>query len=202
MTDCTNVLMRERLPDLLHERLDAVARAEVQAHLAACAECAAELTLLREVQWSMRQVPQVDVARIVAALPGPTAAAPPLRVARGGLSREVGRSGAWRGGAAPAWRRYAVAAGLLLAVGIPGASWMQSRSTPDDGGRTTAAGAAGPAVGGGVPDNGDRLLAVNVEGLTDDDFAGLLDGLENLDAEPASDPLPVMPLEPAAGGDD
>jgi hypothetical protein len=51
----------------------------------------------------------------------------------------------------------------------------------------------------------DRLLAVNVEGLTDDDFAGLLDGLADLEAVPASDPLPVMPVESVAagsGGDD
>jgi anti-sigma factor RsiW len=198
MTDCTNVLVRERLPDLLHERLDAVSRAEVQAHLAACAECAAELTLLREARRAMQRVPAVDVARIVAALPGPTAAAPPLRVTRGGLSPDVHRSAGRRGSAAPAWRRYAVAAGLLLAVGIPGASWMQSRSTPADGGPTVA----GPAAASVAAEGGDRLLAVNVEGLTDDDFAGLLDGLENLDAVPASDPLPVMPVEPAAGGDD
>ena len=79
---------------------------------------------------------------------------------------------------------------------------MQARSTPDDGGRTVVAGAADAVVGGVVPDRGDRLLAVNVEGLTDDEFAGLLDGLENLDAVPAPDPLPVMPVEPGAGGDD
>ena len=197
MTDCTNVLMRERLPDLLHERLDAAARAEVQAHLAACAECAAELTLLREARRAMQRVPVVDVARIVAALPAPTAAVPPLRVTRGGLSPDVHRSATRRGGAVPPWRRYAVAAALLLAVGIPGASWMQSRSTTADGGPTVAGAAASVAAA-----SGDRLLAVNVEGLTDDDFAGLLDGLENLDAVPASDPLPVMPVEPAGGGDD
>src|SRR5687768_18590158 len=105
MTDCTNVLVRERLPELLHERLDAVARAEVQAHLGACAECAAELTLLREARRSMQRVPVVDVARIVAALPGPAAAAPPLRVACGGLSPELFRASGMRGGARSEERR-------------------------------------------------------------------------------------------------
>jgi len=48
MTDCPNVEMRDRLPDLLHERLDPSTRAAVLAHVADCQDCDAELTLLRE----------------------------------------------------------------------------------------------------------------------------------------------------------
>ncbi|PYP60840.1 MAG: hypothetical protein DMD26_18920, partial [Gemmatimonadetes bacterium] len=50
MTDCPNAEMRDRLPDLLHERLDASARAVVMAHVADCDDCRAELVVLREAR--------------------------------------------------------------------------------------------------------------------------------------------------------
>lgn len=53
MTDCPNAEMRDRLPDLLHERLEASARAVVIAHIGECADCRAELALLREVRISL-----------------------------------------------------------------------------------------------------------------------------------------------------
>ena len=49
MNDCPNSGVRDRLPDLLHDRLDASTRAMVQGHVDACADCRAELDLLRGV---------------------------------------------------------------------------------------------------------------------------------------------------------
>ena len=68
MNDCTNADVRDLLPDLLHGRLDAAARASVEAHVAACADCAAELAVLRNLR-SATGTPKVDIASIVAALP-------------------------------------------------------------------------------------------------------------------------------------
>ncbi len=68
MRDCANVTMREQLPDLLHDRLSASAREDLERHVATCANCAAELDLLREVR-AAAVAPPVDVGRIVAALP-------------------------------------------------------------------------------------------------------------------------------------
>jgi anti-sigma factor RsiW len=65
MTDCSNVTMREMLPDMLHDRLSADARGQVEAHLAACADCRAELELLRAVRAGAR-APRVDIAGITA----------------------------------------------------------------------------------------------------------------------------------------
>ena len=50
MTDCSSAEMRDRLPDLLHERLDPSARAAVMAHVADCQDCDLELALLREAR--------------------------------------------------------------------------------------------------------------------------------------------------------
>jgi len=62
--------MRDRLPDLLNDRLAAIEQAEVVAHLAACADCREELELLRAIR-AMLSAPtlRVDVASIVRALP-------------------------------------------------------------------------------------------------------------------------------------
>ncbi len=72
MNDCPNAEIRDRLPDFLHERLDARARGEVAAHVERCTDCRAELELLRELHVVIAAVPTVDVARIVGALPKST----------------------------------------------------------------------------------------------------------------------------------
>ena len=201
MTDCPNVEMRERLPDLLHGRLEGAARVEVQAHLATCEACAAELALLQEARRALDRAPAVDVRRIVAALPRPVGA--PLTVSRGGGVEAPARR------AVPAWRRYAVAAGLLLAAGVGGYPLLRGAgadAAPDRGPLAGASATATPTSPASQTGAGsaaeDRLLAVNVEGLSDDDFVGLLDALDDLEAVPASDPLPLVPVEASVGGGD
>jgi anti-sigma factor RsiW len=73
MTDCPSAEIRDRLPDLLHERLDTAERVVILAHLEGCADCRAELALLRDLRGAMAHTSGVDVARIVAALPRPAA---------------------------------------------------------------------------------------------------------------------------------
>lgn len=68
MSECPRDDMRDRLPDLLNERLDAATRAEVARHVASCAECAAELELLRSMRSALAPAPRVDVRRIAAAV--------------------------------------------------------------------------------------------------------------------------------------
>src|SRR5215216_4378181 len=69
MRDCPSAEIRDLLPDFASGSLKGEARARVDAHVAQCADCAAELELLRAVRRLGRDVPPVDVARIVAALP-------------------------------------------------------------------------------------------------------------------------------------
>src|SRR5690349_4377820 len=69
MIDCPNAEMRDRLPDLLHEQLDASARAAVLAHVAACPDCRVELALLRDARVVLSSnaglVDVVSIARMV-----------------------------------------------------------------------------------------------------------------------------------------
>ena len=68
MNDCPNADVRDLLPDLVHDRLDPETRAGVEAHVASCADCRAELTLLRDVH-AVRRTPRVDVGAVAAAIP-------------------------------------------------------------------------------------------------------------------------------------
>jgi len=70
MTDCSNAEMRDALPELPGDRIDAGLRARVEAHVATCADCAAEVALLHRVRRSGQlHGVSVDVDRIVRALP-------------------------------------------------------------------------------------------------------------------------------------
>jgi hypothetical protein len=83
VNDCRNAEIRDQLPDLLHDRLSAGARATVLAHVDGCAECRDELELLRGVRAALViATPRVDTSRIVSALPKPASGGvAPRRVA-------------------------------------------------------------------------------------------------------------------------
>src|SRR5262249_22873878 len=108
MSDCPNAEVRDLLPDLLHDRLDAHTRARVVAHVDGCADCRSELELLRSLRGSLdRETPRVDVNRIVGALPKPGAVRPMERRRRWRVLND------WRIAAAVT---FIVAGGTSLAV--------------------------------------------------------------------------------------
>jgi len=102
MNDCQNAEMRDQLPDLLHDRLDAAARAMLTAHVASCTDCREELALLRVAYGTLiKATPRVDLNFIVEALPK---AAPRART--GSVPRR------------PMWTDWRIAAaGVLLVAG-------------------------------------------------------------------------------------
>src|SRR5258705_13517723 len=77
MIDCMNAEIRDRLPDLLHERLDSETRAAVVAHVAACEACRQELAVLKATKGLLARVPRVDAARIASAVVAQSKAAVP-----------------------------------------------------------------------------------------------------------------------------
>jgi anti-sigma factor RsiW len=179
MTDCPNGELRDLLPDLLHGRLEDADRRMVEAHLARCADCRAELELLRQLRGALHRAPPVDVAAIVAAIPPYRA---PARRSWGG----------WRAAAAVA----------LIAVG--GTSVAIANRVGDQPAPSPARAASAPSVGTtaaapGVP----RELAVSgaVGDLSDSELSMLLDGIESLDVLPSAEVeygLPVTPAAPTA----
>jgi anti-sigma factor RsiW len=188
MSDCANIEIRELLPEYLHDRLDAAARARVAAHLSGCEECAAELATLQAVQRAYSRVPAIDTAAIVRALPRPKA---PVRVTRrpiawqiaaavsfislGGISLAVARSFFERGGS--------VTAPPVVASG----SDSQRSSVPDSNRSATR-----PTIsfGGGVDD------------LASEDVEKLLGVIESLEAAPPVEPEVVPQSDPGRARSD
>ncbi|HEY2897038.1 MAG TPA: zf-HC2 domain-containing protein [Gemmatimonadaceae bacterium] len=118
MSECTNGALRDLLPELVNGRLDAEMRQRVEAHVAACGECADELALLRSLRPALMREPVIDAQRIAAAVRAQTA---------GGGSRAPARAGN-----AARWK-VAIAAAALLAAGALGyaAKVHRGSGTPD-----------------------------------------------------------------------
>ena len=168
MTDCPNAEIRDLLPDLLHGRLDADARALVEAHLRDCADCRQELALLRDLRGAAPS-PRVDIQAITAALP-------------------VYR--ARRTWASPAWR--VAAAILFLAIGGSTVATFMHQSHPADSVQVARlASNNDSALGAG----GDIELSVGYgySDLSDAQLGALLKDVQNLNAVPLAEPDVSIP---------
>src|SRR6185437_1972078 len=107
MNDCANAGVRDQLPELLHDRLDAQTRAAILAHVNGCVDCRAELELLRDVRGMLAvQAPRVDVNWVAAALPKP----PRQRAAQSGTT-SLGAARRHR-----VWSDWRVAAAVTLLI--------------------------------------------------------------------------------------
>ena len=180
MSDCANVEIRELLPEYLHDRLMAPDRMRVDAHLAACEDCSAELMTLRTVRQALSHAPAVDVAAIVRALPRPTRRVRQLR-------RSVSHGLAWRIAAAVS---FISLGGISLAVARsffgPGPVNVVDSAAigrPVDTARgvpvaTVASATQRPAI----------TFAGGVSDLAAEDVETLLGSIESLEATPPVDP--------------
>ena len=180
MIDCPNGEIRDKLPDFVHDQLDSQRRAEVSAHVAACAACAAEVTLLRELRASLRAAPPVDVGRIVAALPR-------SRRSTGASGHRLPERFSWR---------IAAAVAALAVGGGSAAVW----NLYERGGEPENPPVAGPVLPrGGTGEEVQRVAAADL--AIDADLAeastveleSLLEELESFDGLPAGEPEPLLP---------
>jgi hypothetical protein len=204
MTDCSNADIRDRLPDLLHERLDATMRAVVVAHVAECVECRDELELLRGVHKTLiARTPRVDIAYIVGALPKAPAPRPQIRPAV-----LAGRRWSdWRIAAAVT---VLVAGGSSLAVLRRGPSAADTRAQITDSTPTRSFARVAPESGaaatpdGAVSSNSTPVASIaalddGAEDVVDGRFGGLspeqmqalLGEIDKLQAVPVTEPEPV-----------
>jgi len=193
MTDCPNGDIRDHLPDYVHDRLDTAARALVAAHVATCASCAAEVTLLDTARRVLTAAtPRIDIARVVAALPAPPRASgrPALvRPAKPGR-RPVVRLTSWRIAAA------------VATIAIGGASVAVIRGITNPGAPTVTVVTTPPVVPGQPVAGHEETLADNnvalpdggrIGELSDDDVQSLLNDIDQLDGVPDADPQPTVP---------
>jgi anti-sigma factor RsiW len=103
MIDCMNAEIRDRLPDLLHERLDSETRAAVVAHVAGCEACRQELAVLKATKGLFARVPRVDATRIAGVVVAQSKSGAPAATGR---VPSMGRS----------WVSWRMAAAIVLAA--------------------------------------------------------------------------------------
>lgn len=166
MGDCINTEIRDALPDLIHERLDTSQRARVEAHVAACSDCAAELALVRRAAAVLTLgAPRMDARRIAAALPS------------GVRARRAGQPSLGRP------RLYQLAAAVVLVVLGAGLVRMTVQSGRD----------SDPVVATavGAPVSGIAMVG-GIEALDTEDLATLVASVESLEAAPAAEPAPLL----------
>jgi len=178
MSDCSNIEIREALPELLHGRLDAVQATKVREHVARCAECAAELELLERVQRVYAATPAVNTAAIVAALPRPR-------------TRRAFSLGMLRAAAAIV---VLLAGALVFRAAMSGSENGNNNQvvvTPDSPAVTVQRDT--PATFQRVAQ--PRVLAMSLSELDDldaDEMESLLSALERIDAAPVAEPDTLM----------
>lgn len=187
MRDCPNATVRERLPDLIHDRLPAAARAEVLSHLETCADCRAELQLIERAR-AVAVAPAVDTRRIVSALPA-YRAVPQWRRAAGSPLLRVAAAVVLLIGGAMVFRDAPVRFNEPAAI-PPGAAVSE---TPLPKGATTQV-----AVRPVAPTAATTELAVGemFHDLTDSELRALLDALGTLEAVT---PIETEVVAPAVG---
>ncbi len=204
MTECLNEDLRDLLPLLAHGSLSAADAGRVRAHMAGCAACAAELSLLQSAAAHLEaSAPALDLAAITQGVQTALAQGrPALRVVPGELPAGAA---APRGAAAPprrTWvpRQYLAAAATILVV-VSLAIPFTGRNGEDPVAAPTATGPAAatdtPSVpvaesGGGTPGAAaarEALVATDgLSDLTDADLEALLDELETLEATVSAEP--------------
>lgn len=197
MTDCPNSEMRDRLPDLLHERLDAGARAAVIAHVGECADCTAELGLLRQVRVSLSSgMVAIDAAAIARTVVTRTSNAAVI-------SSRRRRWTDWRLAAAVAVLAVGgVSVATVYGTRSPNESRIASPAVMappraiDSAAVGTPPGAATPPRGAAVESNvpktrAELATAGDVSELSENELRTLLGDLDSIEAVPPTDPEPV-----------
>ena len=213
MNDCPNGDVRDLLPDLMHDRLDATTRRTVEAHLESCADCRAELALLRDLRASMSATPAIDVGAIAAAIPARRARTKPVwrdwRIAASIAVLAVGGTSVALVNRAPEPVISSLVGGSDPAPDAP----STPRVVPVDSPAKTAQVAAAmprqqvkpvvPAPTRVVASSHELHVAEGSLGeLSEDELTSLLKEIEALDALPSTDveSPAISPIAPRRGG--
>jgi predicted anti-sigma-YlaC factor YlaD len=199
MNKCIDSGIKEMLPDLLHRALRADAMARVEAHIATCEECRAELNVLRAVKSAAVFEPSIDVDQVVRRIPPYRAIVPAVELP-----------------ARPRLVSWLVAASLAVAVVGVGSVLVTRQNATNN---STSVGATKPSAtapaqptpaASKTPDAGTvsgtvaatrqphthaLALAADVDGLSDGNLVQLMNDMNRFDALPATESEPVIAVD-------
>ncbi len=174
MNDCPNADIRDLLCNAVHDTLSADDRRRVDAHVASCADCAAELALLHRARVILsRSAAQVDVGRIAAAIP-----------ARRTRSRMP---------SVATWRIAATIA--VMAIGAASLSRARDGNLLDSGVISVEGASGGPAT-----DTQALSFSGRLSSLDDEELAQLLAEIDDFDGGTPAEPAAVLPVPAWEGG--
>jgi anti-sigma factor RsiW len=195
MSECKNLEVRDLLPALVRGELKSSDRVAVEEHLALCAECRAELEVVRDLASVLRSTPAIDTARIAHGV---------VRTVRERRAAPISLDAVRRRRVMP--RRAWLAAASLVAVAGAGAlALVASRDEVVPGPATEVARSDTPAivhpprsepprVEPRPPSGSELVMGGGVSDLADADLESLLGVLEGLDAEIDVEPAVLLPL--------
>lgn len=203
MSECRNLEVRDLLPALARGELRGAERAAVEEHLATCAECRAELELVRDLASALRNVPPVDTARIAQTV---------VRAARDQRDAPISLDAIRRRRAAPS-RMWLAAASLIAVAGAGALAVVATRDDVRQGPTPELARNDAPVVSPTTPEEPTQpprsepprveprpatgtelVMGGGVSDLADADLESLLGVLEGLDAEIDVEPAVLVPL--------
>lgn len=199
MNSCMEIETREMLPDLLHGKLDASARARVEKHVAGCEECREELEVLRTVKAAAIFAPTIDVNRVVGHI-APYAKITP-EVEAPARSRMV----SWL--VAASFLVVIAGGGSLLVVQQKDSVTPYATATTAQRGNVVPTPVTVPSAGVNQAATVERpvvhtlALATGVETLSDNDLRQLMTDMDSFNVLPASEPEPVMNVDNADNSD-
>jgi anti-sigma factor RsiW len=181
MRDCQDDRIKDLLPEYVTGRLGSTLIAQVEDHVAACPSCAAELAVVRAAHAAF-PAPQVDISKIVRALPTPVIPLAPR------MERKRSRFTTFTSWRVAATIATIAVSGVSIAV-LQGVLRDKPPTVHKVVVKTTeAAEASGLSVGGNLSD------------LSDKEMQTLLDKLDELDAVPSAEPQPAVSGMRAAAG--
>jgi anti-sigma factor RsiW len=184
---------REMLPDLLHGKLDASARARVEKHVAGCEECREELDVLRTVKAAAVFAPTIDVNRVVGHI------APYARIAPEVEAPARSRVVSWL--VAASFLVVIAGGGSLLVVQQKDSATPYATATPSPHVDVVPTPVKAPSTGANdvaaveQPVVHTLALATGVETLSDNDLRQLMTDMDSFDVLPSSEPEPVMNVD-------
>jgi hypothetical protein len=203
MNECMNEEIREALPDMVYGRLSELDAKTLMEHIEFCAECRAELAVIREARATAPLVPRIDAARIAAAIPPYANAAAMSHADARKSARPVART--WKFAAAAllisagGWalsntsvisreNESRAAASVAAVASTPSAEVAGRVATPDQA-------AAKPEVPAPMTAAPTEVAALSIVGgvpdLTDDQLEELIQDLDAIESVPSGDPAPV-----------
>jgi anti-sigma factor RsiW len=199
MSDCTNLELRDLLPDLARGALTGPSRAALDAHLATCAACRAELDVVRKAHAVLSVAPPVEASRIAAAVARSSA----LRREATTSVAHARRRRAWDSGA-PSRRAWLAAASVaaIAAAALLASNLRRDPASPDvapvvvqgEEPSTAVTSEPTPATPPRSAPAAELVMGGGVSDLADADLQSLLEVLEDVDAELDVEPAVLSPV--------